>query len=1821
QTLNSGGDDFYNLTISSTCTYAVQVEGNDLTVGNNLIISTNAVLDLKSNDLIVSGPAISNKGTLKLTGSQTQTNFINDTNFGTVEYYGNDNYAQLAAGDNYYNLIINSATGTGSWRLDNPLDVNGNFTIAIGTIITGDNSLDIEGNLVNSGTLTLANNTVNIAGNWINLAEGSFNCGESTVIFDGTTTQTLNSGGDSFFGLTISNTYLDGVYVSSSPLTVTGNLTISLDSILDIGGENLIATGAEFSNDGTLRLEGGQSVIGLKMDTDSGTVEYYGDGGYELAAGYEYWNLVIASTAIGGYKRPITIINTGSAVVDYQVKIILNSNNFDFVAAASDGRDIRILDSDETTLLDYWIESYNPTAKTAVVWVKVPNIPNGSKKIYVSYGNPSLTSESNYNTTFSNLNTASGSISGNWSLNYTLAQGRYRYVYISGRYGIYGSVSGYNPESGWQTLYSGGGNGNMINTNYLFQYTQLYVYLYRGYSWFRWNGWDTWLSSSWNVSYIQYSPSVNFPSVGDRISSGFTVSGDNTLKVNNNLTISKGTLELSQGNAKVKGDVAISKGGELSAPSAGREISIGGSYQNAGLFTHNNGTVVFDAAATGKIITSGFSSFYDLKFDGTGGAWSLTDSLDVENNLSIVSGSLTAGSNPITIANDFVNQGTLICGSNSVTVGGNFNNQGTAVLGSSLDIDGNFTQDAGSFTAPSGNFYLAGNFTNSGGTFIHNNGTVVFDDVNKVSTIRGETVFYNFISVTPKKYLYFEAGSLQTMDGVLTLKGQSGALIVLRSTNQTGTDEERWWRISPQSYDIKFVNVKDSKNEGPKEICAITSRNSGNNIRWVFPTANLTWDGSDSSLWGDDANWSLGYMPNPTDNATIPDASTINYSPSLDDSRLIRNLTINAGGILDLAGYNFTLSGIFQNYGVLKLEGGETLDFASFDSDSGVVEYYGDNAVYGGLCAGGNYNDLLFSGTAVYNLDSALDVNGDLTIESGKLAAGGYSINIGGSFINSGVFTTSGTVIFDALNSNETITSGGASFNDLEFNGAGSSWLLQDPLDVNGSLTIGSGTLDLNGENLDLTGAGFENTGTLRLIGSEVVTIPVFDANSGAVEYYGDSSYDQLAAGDEYYDLTFSGEGFYKLDDNLIVQGSLNISNPLGILDLNSYGLSLAGDFYNLGTLRLLGSEDLIGFINDDDSGTVEYYGDDIYTHLAAEYAYYNLTFTGGGSYRLGDNLTVAGDLSIVNPQGVLDLAGYNLILAAASRFFNQGTLELIGSETLTNFTNDITAGTVKYYGVYQYNYLAAKYSYYNLTISTTTGSFTAVSDLEVRGDFTLSGGTFTAPSGNFSLGGNFNRAAGTFNHNQGTIIFIDAGKASTIYNSNTFYNFTCQTPGKKLIFEAGKTQNIEGAFILTGSSGAGKLIVLRSTADPDGLQWLINPQGSRDINYVDVKDSHNIHFDTITAYNSANRGNNINWTFAIVTLTWNGGALTANWADDYNWDKGFVPNTGDNIIIPEVVGNNRFYPVLQRLTKVNNLTISHPNASLDLAGFDFILTGAFINQGTLLLKGSEVLTGFGNDITQGTVKYYGNELSYAGLAAGDEYYNLIFAGEGIYSLDNTLIVNGNLTISQGVLDLAGQIVIFDADSEVFNDATLKLIGSENIINFPGDTNSGTIEYYGGGIYDRLAAGKNYHNLKFSGGGNYWLNNNINIDGDFVLGASTVINTAGKVMYIAGNFTNQGGRLEDAGTVVFDGSGESYIYGETSFYHFICQTPGKVLYFQAGSTQIINGLLSLKGQSGNLFALIKLRSTEPGTPWYINPIGPRDVYAVDVKDSYNTIET
>jgi uncharacterized repeat protein (TIGR01451 family) len=94
------------------------------------------------------------------------------------------------------------------------------------------------------------------------------------------------------------------------------------------------------------------------------------------------------------YRRPVIIINNGSALPYYQVLITLNDGNFDFNLANTDGSDVRFTHSDGTTLLDYWIESWDNTNHIAYIWVRIPGLANGNTAIYVYYDNSIAISES-----------------------------------------------------------------------------------------------------------------------------------------------------------------------------------------------------------------------------------------------------------------------------------------------------------------------------------------------------------------------------------------------------------------------------------------------------------------------------------------------------------------------------------------------------------------------------------------------------------------------------------------------------------------------------------------------------------------------------------------------------------------------------------------------------------------------------------------------------------------------------------------------------------------------------------------------------------------------------------------------------------------------------------------------------------------------------------------------------------------------------------------------------------------------------------------------------------------------------------------------------------------------------------------------------------------------------------------------------------------------------------------------------------------------------------------------------------------------------------
>ncbi|MHC1577317.1 MAG: DUF2341 domain-containing protein [Candidatus Methanospirareceae archaeon] len=99
------------------------------------------------------------------------------------------------------------------------------------------------------------------------------------------------------------------------------------------------------------------------------------------------------------YRRTITI-QSDSELTDFQVLVVLDSTNFDFSKAKSDGGDVRFVDEDDATKLSYWIEEWDAAAETAKIWVKVPSIPAGNKTIYIYYNNSEAVSESDGDAVF-----------------------------------------------------------------------------------------------------------------------------------------------------------------------------------------------------------------------------------------------------------------------------------------------------------------------------------------------------------------------------------------------------------------------------------------------------------------------------------------------------------------------------------------------------------------------------------------------------------------------------------------------------------------------------------------------------------------------------------------------------------------------------------------------------------------------------------------------------------------------------------------------------------------------------------------------------------------------------------------------------------------------------------------------------------------------------------------------------------------------------------------------------------------------------------------------------------------------------------------------------------------------------------------------------------------------------------------------------------------------------------------------------------------------------------------------------------------------------
>jgi autotransporter-associated beta strand protein len=97
-------------------------------------------------------------------------------------------------------------------------------------------------------------------------------------------------------------------------------------------------------------------------------------------------------------------IASGAAETNFPVLLRLNSSNFNFAQAQTDGRDIRFTTLTGTPL-SYQIEQWDATAGTAAVWIKIPSISaNARQEVKMYWGKTGVATESSGLNVFNSAN-------------------------------------------------------------------------------------------------------------------------------------------------------------------------------------------------------------------------------------------------------------------------------------------------------------------------------------------------------------------------------------------------------------------------------------------------------------------------------------------------------------------------------------------------------------------------------------------------------------------------------------------------------------------------------------------------------------------------------------------------------------------------------------------------------------------------------------------------------------------------------------------------------------------------------------------------------------------------------------------------------------------------------------------------------------------------------------------------------------------------------------------------------------------------------------------------------------------------------------------------------------------------------------------------------------------------------------------------------------------------------------------------------------------------------------------------------------------------
>ncbi len=426
--------------------------------------------------------------------------------------------------------------------------------------------------------------------------------------------------------------------------------------------------------------------------------------------------------------------------------------------------------------------------------------------------------------------------------------------------------------------------------------------------------------------------------------------------------------------------------------------------------------------------------------------------------------------------------------------------------------------------------------------------------------------------------------------------------------------------------------------------------------------------------------------------------------------------------------------------------------------------------------------------------------------------------------------------------------------------------------------------------------------------------------------------------------------------------------------------------------------------------------------------------------------------------------------------------------------------------------------------------------------------------------------------------------------------------------FDVTDTLTVKSGAAVEFTGSAGSLVTLRSDNPGVGNDWNLDNQSTSTItaDWVDVQNSNASN--TVTATNSADSGNNTNWTFGAGALrywvassagTWN---TTDNWAASSGGSSGAsVPGSTDNVVFDSAGTQNCTIDATVDVLGIDiqsgySGTISQGANAVAIGSSGFSQADGIFTGGTetitldweadFTLSGgtftcSSGTTYFGDNFTHtaggvflhnnGTVEFsdYDGTIN---VDTTETFYNFIMnkhsqgAGRTLTISSGDLVVDGTLTwtngsIATGTIDANGVISIADtADGHGTNGILLVDGGSSQSFTIPNGASAPAITLNSAAT-----------TIQFEAGADCWIR-------ALILQAGTFIASSGTLTF-ADNFTHTAGGTfsHNSGTVISDYYNTTFnVDPSETFYNLTLNKVSDNRYLTISSGDlIVNGTLTI----------------------------------------------